>query len=122
MKQEQLIKLAMELTEENYCYGFDHFVECYDTTEWNEFLELYQVTTEAELITALNESAESHGDEGGNQDAWTDCEKCIPEHKRGAPKFECDCDVEPFVTERIYWVFSKRINPFIPIPNHNEVI
>ena len=115
MNQEQLIKLARELTEENYCYGFDYFVECYDIPEWKEFFDLYEVTTKAELITALNEDAESWGERGGNQDAWTDCEKCIPEHKRGSPKFECDCDVKPLETEFIYWEFSKRINPFIPI-------
>ena len=115
MKQEELIKLAKELCEENIMYGFDYFVMCYDDSEWKEFFELYEVTTKADLIPALNEDAESWGERGGNQDAWTDCEKCISEHKRGAPKEECDCDVKPIETRHIYWEFSKRINPFIPI-------
>lgn len=113
--QQELIKLAKELCEENIMYGFDHFVMCYEDSEWKEFIENWEVSNKENLISALNESAEWHGERGGNQDAWTDCEKCIPEHKRGAPKEECDCNVEPIETEHIYWEFSKQINPFIPM-------
>ena len=35
--QDELVKLAKELCEENFEYGFDTFVMCYDNSDWLEF-------------------------------------------------------------------------------------
>ena len=43
--QEELVKLAKELCEENINHGFDTFVMCYDKSDWLEFFDNYKVDT-----------------------------------------------------------------------------
>ena len=43
--QDELVKLAKELCKENYHFGYDIFVECYDIPEWKEFFNNYKVYT-----------------------------------------------------------------------------
>jgi hypothetical protein len=99
MRQEELIKLAEELCKRNYCNGFDAYVECYGSTEWEEFLERYQVTTEAELVTALNDDAGIHDDYASNIETWSECQTCID-----AREYRCECGYD-----------DKRIQTFKPI-------
>jgi hypothetical protein len=120
MKKEQLIKLARELTEENYCFGFDTFVECYDKAEWLEFFEDYEVTTKAKLITALNESASMRSSMAGDRECYYVCEtgKCDVENTRDNPKEFCDCNFYPSPDpEELHWQKEeRRLNNFHPIP------
>ena len=99
-----LIKEARQLTEANYCFGFDSYVECYDNSEWQEFLEDYEVKTREQLISALNEDCERYQQRGHSMEAFTNCEKCISEHTRETPKHSCDCHED-----------GLRIYPFKPI-------
>jgi hypothetical protein len=120
MKQEQLIKLARELTEANYCFGFDWFVECYDVAEWEEFLEDTQVSTKEELISALNDQAESWSETQADRECFYVCEtgKCDAENTRDNPKEYCDCNFYPAPDpEDLHWQKEeRRLNHFQPIP------
>ena len=120
MEQTELIKLAQELCEENIMYGFDYFVMCYDDSEWKEFFELYEVTTKADLIPALNESASMRSSMAGDRECYYVCEtgKCDTENTRDNPKEYCDCNFHPSPDpQELHWQKQeRRLNNFHPIP------
>ena len=127
MKQEELIKLAKELCEENIMYGFDYFVMCYGDSEWEEFFELYKVSTKADLIPALNEDASLRASMAGDRECYYVCPTDVPNEERGKcdlentrdnPKIYCDCNFYPSPDpQELDWQKQeRRLNNFHPIP------
>jgi hypothetical protein len=115
---EELVKLANDLCEQNYCYGFDAFVECYDKSEWLDFFKLFKVDSIEKLIPALNASAEMRADRGGDYECYYVCDKCDAENKRDSPKEFCDCDFYPSPDpQELHWQKEERkLSKFYPIP------
>jgi hypothetical protein len=127
--QEELVKLAKDLCEQNYCYGFDTFVECYDKSDWLEFFKDFKVDAIKKLIPALNASAEMRAGMAGDRECYYVCPtdvpneekgKCDLENTRDNPKEFCDCNFYPFASsdpETLYWQKQERkLNNFYPIP------
>jgi len=117
---EELVKLAENLCEQNYCYGFDTFVECYDKSDWLEFFKDFKVDTIEKLIPALNASAEMRASMAGDRECYYACDKCDAENTRDNPKEFCDCNFYPHASsdpETLYWQKQeRRLNNFYPIP------
>ena len=116
--QEELVKLAKELCEENINHGFDTFVMCYDKSDWLEFFKSYKVDSIEKLIPALNEGAEMRSDMAGDRECYFVCYKCDAENTRDNPKEYCDCNLFPSPDpEEFHWQKQERkLNNFYPIP------
>ena len=123
MNNQELIKLAREYTEANYCNGFDSYVECFDDSDWLEFFERNEVSTKKNLISALNDDAECYSDRKAETECFFVCEKCDKENTRDNPKEFCDCNFYPSPDpQELHWQKEeRRLNNFQPI-TVNEAI
>jgi hypothetical protein len=125
--QDELVKLAKELCKENYHFGYDIFIECYDIPEWKEFFNNYKVDTIEKLIPALNDQAENWSDTQSNRECFYNCPTEVPNEERGKcdientrdnPKEFCDCNFYPSPDPTdLHWQKQERkLSHFHPIP------